>query len=169
MIVVAEPNVPADGEPSEPAALVLVLALVLLAVPALHPVEELVELGVLALLEADPGALLLLLDPVAVPETTLVDEAEAAVATEGTPVVEESGRHVSTCTGSLGDTLSEHRTWYNLESRNRKCKCWVGDVCGKAHVLFLYGLNEDKLGWLATHNQGLKYTLLTGVISFGRK
>lgn len=119
MMVAWEPAVvPAVvGEPLGPAALLLPVPL-LLVVPALQAFEELVELGVLALLDADPGALLLplpvLLVPMDVPPpgppTLPGVGAEVAFADEGTPVVVASGRQVSTCTGSRGETLNEHRT-----------------------------------------------------------
>lgn len=117
MMVALEPVVPAVvGEPLRPPALLLPVPL-LLVVPALQAFEELVELGVLALLDADPGALLLplplLLDPMADPPPGPPLPgvgADVVLADEGTPVVVASGRQVSTCTGSRGETLSEHRT-----------------------------------------------------------
>lgn len=98
----------------------------LLVFPALQAFEELVEFGVLALLDADPGCPLLppvplAVHPIAVPLAPLPPlappllllggaEAEALLADKGTPVVVASGRQVSTCTGNRGDTLNEHRT-----------------------------------------------------------
>lgn len=113
-MVALEPVVPAVvGEPLWPPVLQLPVPL-LLVVPALQAFEELVELGVLALLDADPGALLpLLLDPMAIPPPGPPLPgvgAEVVLADEGTPVVVASGRQVSTCTGSRGETLNEHRT-----------------------------------------------------------
>lgn len=118
MMVALEPVVPVVvGEPLWPPVLQLPVPL-LLVVPALQAFEELVELGVLALLDADPGALLLpplplLLDPMAIPPPGPPLPgvgAEVVLADEGTPVVVASGRQVSTWTGSRGETLNEHRT-----------------------------------------------------------
>lgn len=117
--VVPEPVVAALGDPlvpwEPPPALPLPpMPLLLLGVvpnPGWHPLEELVEMGVLALLDTDPGALLVVVVPVTaevepVPEPAAevmefggADAEAAAVAAttaEGTPVVEASGRHVST-------------------------------------------------------------------------
>lgn len=134
MIVALEPVVPAVavGDPLRPPLLLPPMPLVLLVVPALQAFEELVELGVLALLDADPGCPLLLPVPLLAvhplaPLPILVppppppppipllllggaDDAETLLADEGTPVVVASGRQVSTCTGNRGDTLNEHRT-----------------------------------------------------------
>lgn len=117
MMVAVEPDVP-DPEPppppgdplfpwEPPPALPLppMPLLLLGVVPSCwHPLEELVEMGVLALLDADPGALLAVAAEVEpVPEPAEVTEfggaeaaAVAAATAEGTPVVDASGRHVST-------------------------------------------------------------------------